>query len=126
MSSQMKRQRENIKAGVVDRKQKAQSKSRARILPEEDDVGADAEHHGDDTVAHQAEVPPPAAPLPLLCSLLCVRLMELLPVSHVVPVIHADGKEVERGSRQVTRGKVTQVAERVKTDFTEALMRDKH
>ncbi len=60
------------------------------FLPEENYVGSDAEHHSDDAVAHQVEVPPPL-PLPLLCRhLLCMRLTKLLPVANALLGIHTD------------------------------------
>lgn len=62
------------------------------FIPEEDYVGSDAQHHSQDAVAHQAEVPPPPL-LPLLCRhLLCLRLTKLLPVTRVILGIRAGGK----------------------------------
>lgn len=67
------------------------------FLPEEDHVGSDAEHHSDDAVAHQAEVPPPP-PLPLLCRrLLSMSLSKLLPVAHALLGFRTDGEAVGGG-----------------------------
>lgn len=66
-------------------------KKKKGFVPEEDYVGPDAEHHGDEAVAHQAEVSPPP-PLRLLCRhLLCLRVTKLLPVTKVLLGIRADG-----------------------------------
>lgn len=66
-------------------------------------MGSDAEHHSEDAVPHQAEVPPPL-PLPLLCChLLCVRLVKLLPVTHILMGVRADGREVKKEVGQMVK-----------------------
>lgn len=55
--------------------------------PEEDDVGSDAEQHGDDAVTNQMQVPSPPL-LSLLCGhVLRVSLTELRPVTQVLPPV---------------------------------------
>lgn len=66
------------------------------FLLEEDGVGSYAEHHSDDTICHQAEVPLPPLLLLLGHHLWSVRVMNLLPVTDVLIGIHADRKGMRR------------------------------
>lgn len=68
------------------------------FLPEENYMHPDAEHHADDAVSHQAEFPFPSPLLLLWRDLLSIRLSKLLPVTHTLLSIRADGKVVEEGS----------------------------
>lgn len=72
------------------------------FLPEEDYVGANAEHNGHDAVTSQAEVSlSPLLPL-LCCHLLCMGLIKLVPVTNVVLSIHIGAEDVKEGSWLVT------------------------
>lgn len=74
----------------------AQLVSCVGFLLEEDGMGSYAEHHSDDTIRHQAEVPLPPLLLLLGHHLWSVRVMNLLPVTDVLIGIHADRKGMRR------------------------------